>query len=111
VPRRIVSEPGEAFYRVRVVLPGALFNLASRTPPVVHQKAGRVTKVVAEWLTDPEQGDTVGFIDWTAVVAVTWRWSGAGSPPENRWGAVGGRVMGAHVARQSAEGPCRLLPC
>jgi hypothetical protein len=74
--RRRTSEPGDEHYLVRVTISGALLHLASRTMPVVHVLAGRVTNVEADWLTDPEKGDTVGFIDWSAVVAVTWRWTG-----------------------------------
>ena len=30
----------------------------------------------AEWIRHPDYGDTVGWIDWTKLVAITWRWSG-----------------------------------
>jgi hypothetical protein len=40
----------------------------------------------AEWIEDPRFGDTVGFIDWSQVVALTWRWTGevADDPEEER---------------------------
>ena len=56
-------------FKVRVVLPNALLHLASWTEPVLRD----VGEVAADWISDPEYGDTIGFIQWDKVVAVTWR--------------------------------------
>ncbi len=65
----------EPHWRVRVVLPGALIHLASRSEPKVLSYLNRVTEVHGDWIEDSDYGDTIGFIDWSAVVGVTWRWS------------------------------------
>jgi hypothetical protein len=67
------SELGlEPHSKVRVVIPGAVLHLASRTEPVVR---GDGAGVDADWLDDHRYGDTLGLIDWGTVAAVTWRWS------------------------------------
>jgi hypothetical protein len=74
---------GRPNWRVRVSFNGSIIHLTSFTEPV-----GRVGNV-----NTPESGDTVGFIDWPAVVAVTWRrnndappkiWSWELNPPPAR---------------------------
>lgn len=67
------------YYKVRVVLPGALIHLASTTEPEVKLErfTERISNVTADWLQTPECGDTVGYIDWPEVTAITWRWTGA----------------------------------
>jgi hypothetical protein len=60
-------------WRVRVCLPD-IIHLVSATEPIVHMRNGRISDVTMELVTDaPGCGDTVGFIDWSAVVAVSWR--------------------------------------
>jgi hypothetical protein len=78
MPRALkASEQGlEPHWKVRVVLPGAVLHFASQTEP----KVGRSTPtgdrwVAADWIDGPDYGDTIGFIDWQSVKAVTWRWS------------------------------------
>lgn len=74
---RKTSPPGAEHYKVRVVLPGALLHLASETEPrLVQQSGGQLVDVVADWISDPELGDALGYIDWTAVVGITWRYTG-----------------------------------
>jgi hypothetical protein len=58
-------------YKVRVVLPGAILHLASRTEP----KAEPGQMVKGDWIVGPDYGDTIGFVDWTKVIAVTWRYA------------------------------------
>jgi hypothetical protein len=67
----------EGFWKVRVCPPGSIIHLASQTEPVVEMdQHGRVKNVIITPLTDNDYGDTAGFIDWPAVVAITWRRSG-----------------------------------
>lgn len=61
-------------WKVRVVVPGALLHLASKTEPRVVQHGGVVGDVVAEWICAPDYGDTIGYIDWTKAAAITWRY-------------------------------------
>jgi hypothetical protein len=77
-------------YKVRVVLPGVVLHLAAWEQPrfdtVQVSSAISETGWHAEWIEDPRFGDTVGFIDWSQVVALTWRWTGevADDPEEER---------------------------
>jgi hypothetical protein len=67
----IASEQGlEPHYKVRVVLPGALLHLASKGEPAKTTDGWQ-----ADWIEDHRYGDTLGFIDWSSVSAVTRRWS------------------------------------
>lgn len=72
MPKQIIaSDLGlEPHYKVRVVLPGALLHLASKDEP-----AETLDGWQADWIRDHRYGDTVGFIDWNQVTAITWRWS------------------------------------
>jgi hypothetical protein len=68
------SESGlSPHYKVRVVLPGALLHVASWTEPEIRPDVQ--TAVRADWIADPAYGDTIGFIDWTKVLAITWRYA------------------------------------
>ena len=65
------KEPPPALFRVRMCLPGSIIHLTSSTEPIVHMRDGRIGDVAMELAT--ERGDTIGCIDWPAVVALTWR--------------------------------------
>lgn len=68
------SERGlPAFWKIRLTIPGSLIHLASRTEPVLRFENGRPVGMDANLIEGTDQGDTVGFIDWAAVAAVTWR--------------------------------------
>ena len=70
---KLADENGlQPHYKVRVVLPGAILHVASWTEPRVPPDS-RI--VVADWIADPAYGDTIGFIAWEHVVAVTWRFA------------------------------------
>lgn len=74
---RRISPPGEECWRVRVAVTGGMFYLASAIEPTVRiGPDGRIMDIDAVWLKNPDEGDTLGFVDWSAVSAVTWRWSG-----------------------------------
>jgi hypothetical protein len=60
-------------YKVRVVLPGAILYLASWDKPKRNEYAEYLWE--AQWIDDPAYGDTIGYIDWLKVRAVTWRWT------------------------------------
>jgi len=56
-------------WRVRVVFNGAIIHLISRTEPGWWDGQLRG----AQWLTDTDQADTIGKLDWESALAVTWR--------------------------------------
>ena len=62
----------EPHWKVRVVLHGAMLYLASWSEP--RREVG-ISGIKAEWIKEHEYGDTIGYIDWDAVVAVTWRFA------------------------------------
>jgi hypothetical protein len=62
-------------FKVRIVLPGVVLHLASHTEPQPIYGDGVLVGVDASWIGGHEYGDTLGHIDWSAVVAVSWRWA------------------------------------
>lgn len=62
-------------FKIRVVIPGALLHLASWGEPEIRYSHGQIDDVFADWISDPEYGDTIGRINWHSVAAITWRWS------------------------------------
>lgn len=58
-------------WKVRVALPGAVLHFVSSTEPkVTHSDSGVLAGI--DW-TPTAAGDIPGFIEWSAVIAVTWR--------------------------------------
>jgi hypothetical protein len=73
----LTENPDPPLWRVRVVLNGSIIHLMSLTEPIVHIRDGRISDVNMQLVTGtPEAGDTVGFIDWSCVTALTWRVTG-----------------------------------
>lgn len=50
-------------------------HLISRTEPKALWEDGHISGVDMNLITGTEYGDTIGYIDWREVVAVTWRWA------------------------------------
>jgi hypothetical protein len=68
------AEPGVEGYRVRIVMHAALLHVLSATEPVVTVSAsGQVTTVSWTAIEGTEHGDTIGFIRWSEVTAISWR--------------------------------------
>ena len=55
---------------------GVLYLASADEPRCLFTTEGLT--VNADWLVDV--GDTVGFIEWDQVAALTWRWSGEEDP-------------------------------
>jgi len=74
MPRRVTaSEQGlKPHYKVRVVIPGTILHLASWSEPEYDAEREQWD---ADWIEDPEYGDTIGFINWDVVAAFTWRYT------------------------------------
>jgi hypothetical protein len=63
-------------YKVRVVLSGAMLHLASwDKPKIIYEGLIGIADVRANWVNDPDYADVLGWIDWSEVKAITWRWS------------------------------------
>lgn len=77
MPARTTSDQAglTPHYRVQVALSDVLLHFASWSPPVLQYQMGELVDVSADWITDSDYGDTIGYIDWTAVTDVTWRYS------------------------------------
>lgn len=75
--RQITTNPDQHHWKVRVCIPGSVIHLASWNHPEVID-TGTTRTVIAEWIDDPDLGDSIGWIDWDHVAAVTWRYSGSG---------------------------------
>lgn len=74
MPTRKLSDP--TLYKVRIIVAGgAILHLVSRGAPVLVRSEGHLNHVKADWVTgsDADAGDTLAYIDWNQVVAITWR--------------------------------------
>ena len=67
------AEIGMAGWKVRVVVGGAILHVFSKTEPVVRGSGTLIDAVEWTVVEGTEYGDTVGFIRWADVSAVTWR--------------------------------------
>ena len=67
------EEDVPSFWKVRIGMPGGIIHVASSTRPVVRFEGGRIAGVDLEIIPDTEYGDTIGFLQWETVTALTWR--------------------------------------
>lgn len=70
LPKQATDRGLRPHWKVRVVFPGSILHLASWSEPSV-----RGHEVSADWIADAAYGDTVGFIQWHMVIALTWRYA------------------------------------
>jgi hypothetical protein len=68
-------------YNVTITLPSGQLHVASWSLPRVQtyhadlDGVDRISGVEAFWIDDPAYADEmVGWVDWPAVQAITWRW-------------------------------------
>tara|TARA_B100001105_G_scaffold236652_1_gene212595 strand:+ start:2835 stop:3005 length:171 start_codon:yes stop_codon:yes gene_type:complete len=52
-----------------------MLHFLAKTEPVVVRDGAALMDVRMDCITDTEHGDALGFIDWTSVSAVTWRYA------------------------------------
>lgn len=65
-------------YKITIALPGGLRHVASWDLPYVRHNdwltgLDKIHSVDANWINDPDYGELIGWIDWSAVQAITWR--------------------------------------
>ena len=61
-------------WKVRIFMKGSgILHVLSRTEPAVESVNRVIQKVEIDYITGTEHGDTIGFIDWGQVAAITWR--------------------------------------
>lgn len=58
-------------YKVRVVVGNFALHFASWDEPTFDHESNAWG---ADWIKHPEYGDEMGYIDWSAISAITWRW-------------------------------------
>lgn len=65
-------------WKVRVCMRGGtVLHLVSKTEPSVISENNVVLSSSMDLITETSHGDTVGFIDWREVSAITWRFAAA----------------------------------
>lgn len=63
-------------WKVRVVMRGGgLLHLLSKDEPVVHCEDGVLVRADMELICGTEHGDTIGYINWREVGALSWRFA------------------------------------
>jgi hypothetical protein len=71
---KTAAEIGFRCWKVRVVVPNAVLHVLSRTEPKVLIAAdGRIASVDWDPVSGHNDGDTIGYVQWSAVTAVSWR--------------------------------------
>lgn len=71
---KTAREIGQACYKVRIAGSGMLIHTISRTEPKVQLAPnGSVAGILWDPILGTEYGDTIGFIQWDLVTAITWR--------------------------------------
>lgn len=75
-PKRANDTNLPPHWKVRIWIKGSgILHVLSRIEPTVESENGVIRIVKMEYITGTEHGDTVGFIDWSEVAAVTWRFA------------------------------------
>ncbi len=77
-PSQKVSAPPKRdlslLWRVRLAVSGLAIHCLSSTEPSAERDAtGALVSLKWSPVSGTQDGDTVGFIDWRAVTAVSWR--------------------------------------
>lgn len=75
VKAKTAADMGFSAYKVRIVIGTALIHVLSRTVPVVRLDGvgSGIASVSMEVIEGTEHGDSIGWIQWSDVRAVTWR--------------------------------------
>lgn len=61
-------------WKVRIWIKGSgVMHVLSRTEPAVDANNGRVLAIEMDIITGTEHGDTIGFVCFDEVAAVSWR--------------------------------------
>jgi hypothetical protein len=61
-------------WKVRICLRGGvIIHVLSKTEPMIEHANGEIIGAKLDYIHDTEHGDTIGFICWKDVAAVSWR--------------------------------------
>jgi len=61
-------------WRVRLFMRGGgVIHLLSHIEPEVEHSCGQIVHIIFDPINSSEHSDTIGFIDWKEVAAVSWR--------------------------------------
>lgn len=60
-------------WKVRIHTHAGIVHVVSGTEPRVKLEGGRISTVEIDYVTGHDGGDTIGFIDWCQVSAITWK--------------------------------------
>lgn len=76
-PKRATECGLPPFWKVRIHLGGGIIHVASLTEPRLTIDPFTEKPDGIEWqlIEGTEHGDSVGYIDWSQVAAVTWRFA------------------------------------
>lgn len=65
--------PEQECFKVRIAILGCVLHVLSVTEPDVIEEGGVIVDVKMRLIVGTSAGDTIGFIRWADVSAVTWR--------------------------------------
>jgi len=75
-PKRANNTNLPPHWKVRICLRhAAILHVLCETEPIVREENGVIQNVEIEYITGTEHGDTIGFIDWREVGAISWRFA------------------------------------
>lgn len=63
----------QVIYKVRIFTQGGIIHTLSRMEPRIETSDSRIDRVYWEPVVNSEHGDSVGFVAWQEVLALTWR--------------------------------------
>jgi hypothetical protein len=69
-------------WKVRLVIGGAIVHLLSKTEPVPVIESGFLTNCRLSLIEGTNHGDSLGFIRWASVDALSWRMAPGPEPIE-----------------------------
>ena len=62
-------------WKVRIVVDGNIVHVITQHEPSVTQSDGKLTSITMSVIEGTPHGDTIGFIDMSAVTHVSWRFA------------------------------------
>lgn len=60
-------------FKVRIIIHGAIIHSLAASEPVIESSDGKITHASLDIIPGTDHGDSIGFIRWEDVSAITWR--------------------------------------